>query len=244
MPAPLHHSIPRSVVLHLLPGVALVAFYVLMAPQVIRWGFPPAFALFLGIPFVLVPVQLGYLLYQARRTTGTWSVASVVPYRAPLRPRTYVLLSIGVFVWFVVVASALALLQPAIVDALFSWLPDWFLDPFPDPDHADRTSRSLLIAYFVVGFAFNGVVGPLVEEMYFRGHLLPAIDRLGVWAVVLNTVLFSLYHFWTPWANLERIGGLLALTYVVWRTRNVYIGIVVHVALNTIGMVALFVAAV
>jgi hypothetical protein len=46
---------------------------------------------------------------------------------------------------------------------------------------------------------FNGLVGPITEELYFRGFLLPRIDRYGIWAPVLNTFLFSIYHVWTPW---------------------------------------------
>ena len=44
-----------------------------------------------------------------------------------------------------------------------------------------------------------GIIGPTVEELYFRGPLLPRIDRLGAWAPVLNSGLFALYHFWSPW---------------------------------------------
>jgi membrane protease YdiL (CAAX protease family) len=45
----------------------------------------------------------------------------------------------------------------------------------------------------------------VVEEMYFRGYLLPRISRLGAWAPLVNTVLFSLYHLFTPWLNVGRI---------------------------------------
>ena len=45
----------------------------------------------------------------------------------------------------------------------------------------------------------------MVEEMYFHGYLLPRISRLGAWAPLVNTVLFSLYHFFTPWLNVGRI---------------------------------------
>ena len=32
----------------------------------------------------------------------------------------------------------------------------------------------------------TGIIGRAVEELYFRGHLLPRIDRLGAWAPVVK----------------------------------------------------------
>ena len=66
--------------------------------------------------------------------------------------------------------------------------------------------------------------------------MLPRIDRLGRAAPVLNIVLFSLYHFWSPWQNLARIVGLLPWIYVVWRKRSVQL---VHVTANTIFLLLL-----
>jgi hypothetical protein len=91
-----------------------------------------------------------------------------------------------------------------------------------------------MVVLVIFAFIFNGFVGPVIEELYFRGHLLPAIDRLGIWAPVLNTVLFSVYHLWTPWQNPGRIIALLPWVYTVWRTRSIYLSIIVHVAVNNI----------
>ena len=95
-----------------------------------------------------------------------------------------------------------------------------------------------LAAYFVL----NGVVGPVVEELYFRGYLLPRMERLGRWAPLINVSLFSLYHFWSPWQVMARILGLGPMVYAVRWKRNVYLGMVVHCALNSLGV--LLVAAV
>jgi membrane protease YdiL (CAAX protease family) len=90
----------------------------------------------------------------------------------------------------------------------------------------------------LVGFAaLNAVIGPVVEELYFRGWLLPRMSQLGRWAPLVNVVLFSLYHLWSPWQFLSRIAGVLPFTYAVWWKRNVLLGVVVHVALNTISVI-------
>jgi membrane protease YdiL (CAAX protease family) len=85
----------------------------------------------------------------------------------------------------------------------------------------------------------NGIAGPVVEELYFRGYLLPRIARLGGWAPVLNMVLFSLYHFFTPWNNVGRIVALLPMVYATWWKRNIYLGMAVHVLWNIGGMLLL-----
>ena len=98
-------------------------------------------------------------------------------------------------------------------------------------DHARFGSLALVAVITTV----NG----LAEELYFRGYLLPRMSRLGVWAPIVNTALFSLYHFWSPRSFLARVAGVTPVVYAVWRTENVYLGMVVHVLLNAIGTASL-----
>jgi hypothetical protein len=51
----------------LLPGALIVVFYVLAAPIVRDLAFPALMAIYLAIVFVLIPFELGYLFYQARK---------------------------------------------------------------------------------------------------------------------------------------------------------------------------------
>ena len=56
------------------------------------------------------------------------------------------------------------------------------------------------------------------------------------WAPLVNVSLFSLYHFWSPWQVMARIVGLGPTVYAVRWKRNVYLGMVVHCALNTLSV--------
>lgn len=56
---------------------------------------------------------------------------------------------------------------------------------------------------------------------------------------LMNVVLFSLYHFWLPWDLFSRIVALLPMVYWVQWKRNFYIGILVHVLLNSLGTIGL-----
>lgn len=223
------YALGVAIALHLLPGALLTAF-VLAAAGI---GIDPFVALFVGIGLVIVPVELGYLLLRAKLTTGTWSLASILPYHEKLPIRQYALWGAGLYIWFVVLlVISVGVLDGWIANRLFSWYPDSLLQFAVLEGEDDGGSALVLVALAAVVLLFNGLAGPVVEELYFRGHLLPAIDRYGKWAPLLNAALFSVYHFWTPWQNPGRIVGLLPWVYTVWRKRSVHLSIIIHVAVN------------
>jgi membrane protease YdiL (CAAX protease family) len=234
LPRNRQHSIARSVVLHLLPGALITTFYIGVAPVVRDFGFPALMALYLAIAFVLIPFELGYLFYRAR-TEGV-PLSRVVLYREHVPGGQLVGLVLITSIWASLTAMLLfPPLDEFFIDTFFFWLPDWF---FMAEDFAQYSAAALLITW-VFGLLANGIAGPMVEELYFRGYLLPRIARLGGWAPLLNMVLFSLYHFFTPWANIGRIVALLPMVYATWWKRNIYLGIAVHVLWNIGGMLLL-----
>ena len=106
--------------------------------------------------------------------------------------------------------------------------------PLPVDDVASFT-RTAWIVTLVLYVALNVFAGPMTEELYFRGYLLPRMTRFGRAAPLLNAALFSLYHFWSPWQFLSRVAGVTPFAYGVWWKHNVYLGMAVHVLLNGIG---------
>ena len=94
----------------------------------------------------------------------------------------------------------------------------------------------MVVLVFAAALAINGILGPIVEELYFRGYLLPRMESIGRWAPLINVSLFSLYHFWSPWQIVARILGYAPTVYAVRWKRNVYLGMVVHCSLNTIAV--------
>ena len=228
--SPGQHSLPRSVVLHLLPGAALFAFVLVVAAL----GVPAILGLLIGIAIVIVPIELGYLLYQGRQETGRWSVREVIYYRERMPTRRIVLWAVPLVAWFILMLFlSVAVLDERIADGLFSWYPESVRD-FSSFEGDSTYATWVLVVVFAAAVAINGILGPVVEELYFRGYLLPRIDRFGRGAPVLNAVLFSLYHFWTPWQNIGRIIGLLPWIYTVWRKRCLALSMAIHIAVNCI----------
>ena len=236
------HSLLRSIVLHLLPGVLILLFYIVTAPLAERLGFPSGTALFVAIGVILIPFELGYLLYQGKKRNGIFSLKGIVLFREPMPWWQYIVLGLPLLIWLGLTFSVLAPpLDEAIVNSLFSWVPDWFF-LFGSIDQLAQYSRSALLITAILNLVLNGVLGPVVEELYFRGYLLPRLSRLKGWAPLINVLLFSLYHFFTPWQNVIRIIALVPMVYAGWWKKNIYLGMIVHCAGNlfgAIGMLAL-----
>jgi membrane protease YdiL (CAAX protease family) len=73
---------------------------------------------------------------------------------------------------------------------VFNFIPDWFrMDAINLHDYNDM--KIIVLFYYLL----NGIIAPIVEEIYFRGYLLPRMDFLGKAAPLINVILFSIYHF-------------------------------------------------
>jgi len=75
------HSTTRSVILHLRPGILVGCFYLLARQPVVNRGYPSIIALILAYAFILIPVELGYLLYQGKKMMGRFTLQGIIKYR-------------------------------------------------------------------------------------------------------------------------------------------------------------------
>jgi membrane protease YdiL (CAAX protease family) len=221
------HALGTSIVLHLLPGVLMLVFFVIVAPLVERMRAPSMIAYALAVFFVQIPFELGLLYYLGKRRNGTFSLEGIVHYRESMPRGKMAALIVLCIIWlFVVLDIAFAPIHNAILTSAFGWLPEWFFqDGFMrNPDDYSQASLVLLVLLLWIA----AVPGPLVEELYFRGYLLPRLSRFGKWSPLINTVLFSLEHLSQPWQAPGLILGFLPTAYVVWWKKNLKLGIIVH----------------
>jgi len=232
-------SLVKMLVLHLLPGALITAFFFLTAPILVGLGFPPILSLYLGILLVLIPFELGFLYYQGNKRNGRVSLEGIALFRERLPVWQMVALIAALFVWSGFVFTLLPKLDALIVQALFAWFPSWSF-PANLLGHSTQYSKAALSVTIVAGFLLNGIAGPVVEELYFRGYLLPRMPASRGWAPLINVLLFSLYHFFSPWQNLSRILAFLPFSYAVAWKRNMYLSMGAHCLLNTAGMVIAF----
>ena len=226
---PEQHSLPRSIALHLLPGILTAAAYFLIAPITQRNGLPTLWALGIADLLVILPFIYGLLFYEGYKRSGRLSLEGIVLYREKIPWWQYL-----VFVPIVVVSAAIfPLLEPVtnfISDNLFSWWPEMYHMSYDLRGY----SPSIITSTLIFNFLIVALLAPIAEELYFRGYLLPRLSRFGFCAVPIHTTLFGLFHVWTPWMVIARAVGIIPFAYVVQRKQNIYIGMIAHIIFNTL----------
>jgi membrane protease YdiL (CAAX protease family) len=235
------HTAWQSIGLHLIPGALTTVVYFAIAPAVTAAGYPPLFALLLCILVVLLPVELAILFLEGRRLNGRLSLEGIVLNREPIPVWQYFVIVPILFIWLGLAFTQLGAVDNFLARAIFPWVPAWAMPAALAVD-VTRYSHTALLWTAFLGLLLNGILGPAVEELYFRGYLLPRISSSPGWAPLINALLFSFYHFFSPWQNVTRIVGLIPLVYAVSWKRNLYLGMFTHILGNTIGMVGLLAA--
>jgi len=233
------HSLVQAIVLHLAPGAIASIIYVLMVPLFDRLGFPSIMVLYLPMILTIIALELAYLFQQGVKKNGSRSLKGIVNYRDQVPLWMYIAFPLLILVWGVLVTGLISPVDNLLLNKLFAWLPDWYALRNV-LDLKEVYPRGTILFTAVCAVLLNGLAGPIVEELYFRGYLLPRLARFGNWAPVLNVVLFSLYHFWTPWMFFSRVVLLIPMVYLVRQQRNIYIGMIAHCLLNLIGTIVLF----
>ena len=230
-------SSTQLIIEHFYLGIIMTAVYIIASPLLIEHGYPSFAALLLIEVAVLAPIVALHLAYLARSNGGTGSFAALIPYRRKAKTShfiTWSLLGIALIVGFYIVLYPLGL---ELRETVFSWLPEWYFNP-----SYGAQSLETLAMVFLAGIVIDGLIGPIAEELFFRGYLLSRMEHLKGWAPIINGAFFGLYHFWQPHNLIALVIIGIILSYIVWKTKNVYIAIVVHCAINIFGAVGGYLA--
>ncbi len=107
--------------------------------------------------------------------------------------------------------------------------------PMPKTTPFDQFFASPLDAYLTAAFAIT--LGPLMEELFFRGFLYPVLARrMGAfWGIILTALPFGLMHYaqyrsWSAVLIIVMVG--IVLTTVRAVTKSVAAGFLAHVGYN------------
>src|SRR5262249_28370581 len=145
-----------------------------LAPLMARLGLPRYFSMAVAEALVLTPIELGLLLRAAHRATGRWSLQAlpaVLAYRRPLTRRMILPgpvpfgLALAIYVAYPPVSNAISGAFPGIS-------PHWLIASNNAPA---GFSKVVLVSTLLATLAIDGVINPTVEELYFRGYLLPRL---------------------------------------------------------------------
>ena len=226
------HSIIQSIILHLFPGILVGIFYFLIRQPLQNYGYPSIFGLILAIVFILVPVELGYLLIMGKQATGRYTLDGLISYRSPIPWWQSILWILIILALMGAIFTVMKPIDNFVMENLFSWMPN--LDSGLDGSY----SKTALIVTYSIFAIFGVFVGPAVEELYFRGYLLPRIPVKN--SELFHSFLFAVYHFWTPWMFITRTAAMLPLIIAV-KKKNIFIGIAAHILVNSLDVIVGFV---
>lgn len=216
----------RTVLLHLLPGVLTGLLYLGLGRAFHARGWPVLWALMLATALALLPFEWAVL-----RAAG-W------PQGKRLSGRTLGLTALLTLLGAALLPGLAVPFQP-LFDRLIASLPAWF--PLEQGIQELRTLPSPLLELTLVAWVGLFVLlGPVVEEAYFRGLLLPRLAHLGRWAAPLNALLFALYHVWQPQGWLRVFLTALPLSLAARASESTLPGVVAHVTVNLLAALLLF----
>jgi uncharacterized protein len=227
------HSIPRSIALHLLPGILTGSAFFLLGPLVRNLDLPAFLALSIANLIVLLPTLFGILYYEGYRKNRGFSLEGIILYRKKVDWKQYLLFIPPVFLTSGFLIVSLNPVSNSLAVRLFAWWPDVYK---LTPD-LNLYSKSTLIFSYLILFLVGVLATPIAEEVFFRGYLLPRLSRFGLWAVPINSILLALFHVWTPWMFIARTIGLIPLIYITQRKGNIYIGMIAHILADTVDLI-------
>jgi membrane protease YdiL (CAAX protease family) len=223
-------SIPVIIFLHLFPGIIIVLVAFLFSSPIIGINFPLYLSLMLSIILGLIPTELLIIKYFA------WKIGKKIKDIILFKEKIYKKRLPSIIITAIIAILGLVILpniESKLWGGTFNFIPEWFRI-----DNLNIAEMKYLKLTLVLNLLFNGFFGPLVEEIYFRGFLLPRMKMFGKLAALINVILFSVYHFTTPWAIISRIVATTPLVYSVWANKNIKIGIIVHCSLNIFSGIA------
>ena len=226
------YSLLKVFGLSIIPGILIAAVFIILTPIVRNLGYPPLLAFLLAFLLAGLPFELGTMYYLGSKKNDKASLEGIVLYREAIPLWQYFVIVLAAFAVTFGIISLLLPIESNLAGSLFGWLPEWmFLD---DPDLYAGYNQSSLVVIFVLALIVRGFAIPIVEELYFRGFLLPRLSRFNFWAPVIGGLFFAIYHVWQPMAFLTVfVTGIILGAIVQWK-HNVYLSIILHVFANTL----------
>ncbi|WNS42304.1 CPBP family intramembrane glutamic endopeptidase [Paenibacillus sp. MMS20-IR301] len=228
-------SIWKLVALHLFPGIVLSIVYIFLLNSESLTEYPKVVTLGIAGFFSILPIELGYLLYVAKKETGKFNIFKVMGLKSKMKVKEYAVYTLLLLSVAGILMKALQPFSNYILNTVFHWLPN----DYNYVQDMSLFSKNFILIAIAVSFFFLTLILPITEELYFRGFLLARMKWMGKYSVLVNLLLFAVYHFWSPWLIVARIVAFLPLFYLVYKKDSLKLGIAVHCLANFTDVAAL-----
>ena len=193
---------------------------------------------FLG-SILLVPIELDMIFRAGKKEYGGYSLKSALAGQQKMSVWKIVGIAFCFFGFAGLTSAIVAPMEAGIFEnirtSLLNNLPRGF--DWTDFEYLKTFSRPVLIFTCVYYGFFNVLVGPITEELFFRGYLTSHYEKQNAFTPMLIAILFSLYHFWLPFSNIFRIITFLPVSYVTYKKKNIYIFMCFHCMCNLLSTI-------
>lgn len=208
--------------------------YIFFSKVGILAGYPKVVILGFSGVFSTIPIELGYLFYVAKKEQGTFNIFKILGLKGKLKAKLFILYSLLSIIVGGILLIAVKPLENYLLKTVFCWIPSWY----NFVQDMNLFSKNYIIIAILVNFFILTLIVPIIEELYFRGFLLARMKWMGKYSVLFNVILFSIYHFFSPWAIITKIAIMLPLCYFVYKKDSLKLGIFVHCLGNFTDVVA------
>ena len=225
-------SISKVCGLIFIPTMVLTSCYVAIG---LHWQEIPSIALFyLLAMLILFPLEIGIVLKASKKEYGKYSLKSAFENHKKLRKREIIFYGAILFVFAGAMSATITPLEDTLMSPIAEFVkrqtPDYF--DWLNIELTCSYSKGILLLTSIVFLVMNSIVGPIVEELFFRGYLTNRLQRFGWKSAIIISILFSLYHLWQPFQNIFRILTFGVVALITYRKKNIYISIAFHCLCN------------
>ena len=226
------HRLVKSLLLHITPGALVTVAFILLKQLLDSTDYPPLLAFLLAVLLVDIPFMVGVMLKEGKKLNGHTGLKGVVLYREKISWKTFAWVFVAAFIVLYLLIMLSSPINSVLAERGFSWLPDWFF--LDNADMYEGYSKNVLVFVFTLHLLITGILLPWVEELYFRGYLMPRIARYKNWTPIISGLLFGLYLSWQMFGfvGVSLLGAGLAS--VVWWKKDIRLSISLHVFANTL----------
>jgi membrane protease YdiL (CAAX protease family) len=239
---PKEMSLPKIMCMIFIPTSILTIAYIITGS--LQHAIPSLLLFYICATLILFPIEIGVVLNASKKEFGSYSLKSAFTNYDKMSWWKILIYGSLLFAFAGIMSVTVAPLEnklfASISNKLMQSIPAYF--DWNNIEYLKQYPKDILLLTFVGYFIFNVIVGPITEELFFRGYLTSKISRYGNFAPLIITILFSLYHFWLPFNNLFRISVFLPAALVAWRKKNIYISMALHCMCNLLTSVSFIIS--
>lgn len=235
-------SLQKILCMIFIPSSILTIVYIIIGG--LEHTIPSLLLFYICATLILFPIEIGVVLNASKKEYGSYSLKSA--FTNYNKMSWWKIFIYGSFLF--AFAGIMSVTVAPLENSLFAPISNKLTQSMPacfdwnNIEYFKQYSKDILLLTCVGYFILNVIVGPIVEELFFRGYLTSKISRYGNFAPFIITILFSLYHFWLPFNNLFRISVFLPAALIAWRKKNIYISIVFHCLCNLFATVSFIIS--